>query len=303
MKQFFLLAILLIPFVFAAAPPSAAFPKEVLFFDKLNPDEIQIKLVENDEIRITKIGLTTNELAQRSRITVQAMPDCPENAPYQTNLLQCFFTSSQNLDGKIKQIEIYFKVPREWIEANKYAGVELKRYSYSWNENGILAEWKDLETKIEKENEEYVHYVAFSDDVEYFSIVGSRLENEFYVKEIKEDINENQPKEINYQVPIITEKPKQMDESFYDNEISGASITEISTPANAISLLLLIVLTASLTSIPFMNNKKEETHFEKLTKYIETSTLDEERIVEKLKMHGWEDWQIDLAFKEINERE
>lgn len=301
-----LLILLLIPFVFAAAPPSAAFPKVTLFFDRLNADENQIKLVENNEIRITSIGVTTNEEALRSRITVQAMPDCPENAPYQTNLLQCFFTSSQNMDGKIKQIEIYFKVPREWVEINNYKGVELKRYSYSWNEGGLLAEWKDLETKFVKEDENYNYYVAYSDDVEYFSIIGVDYANEIYVEkeQVKtEEIVIETPVEEKNEIPAVQEKPKSMDNSFYASPITGAAIVEIPKTKDAIPLLMLIVIAATLVSLPFANNKEDDTHFSKLVEYIETSNLDEERIVEKLKMHDWEDWQIDLAFKEINERD
>jgi len=294
-KTILLLIILIVPFVFAAAPPSAAFPKEILFFDRLNADELQVKTIENEEIRITSIGLITNQQALRSRIIVQAMPDCPENAPYQTGLLQCFFISQQNLNEKVKELQIHFKVPKEWVERNSYSSVELKRYSYTWNKenSGVLGEWKVLETTKEKEDENYIYYSAYSDGIEYFSIVG--MKNGFNAIAAKKEVVTEEPKYDE------NEEQTKNEETYSENQITGNfAINQEISKSYAILIIFGIVVMAGITALPFTINK--ETHFEKLVSYIENSKHDEEATINKLVEAGWEEWQIELALKEMENR-
>ena len=285
MKKLALIALLLllIPITFALV-----FPKEVVFFDKLIPNNEQTKLISNENILFTKFSITSNTNISRARITIQAMPDCPENAPYQENVLQCFYISGFEFnDEQISNTKISFNVPKEWIKANNYDKIELRRYSYSWNENvhGKLSGWKPLETKLEKEEETFNHYTAFADGVNYFSIVG--IKKEAIIPRLKEV---SIPAITADAVRIITKKNKV--------NTPEKKIDSQNTKKKYPAWLPALFLSLSLGLIIFTPKLGKRTPFEQLTNYIKTSNHNEHRIKYLLKSNGWEDWQINLAFEE-----
>lgn len=274
-----ILSLIVISSAFASF--TTIFPKQVVFFDKLTPNSEQIKSINNPEILFTSLGITSNTNISRARITVQAMPDCPENAPYQENVLQCFYISGFEFDDdQVSNAEISFKVPKEWIEANNYNEIELRRYSYSWNENmhGELGEWQPLPTRLEKENNDYNQYTAYSDGINYFSIVG--LQKEIVVPNLKEV---NIPTITAQVVKLIPEKEE-----------------AIKKPADfsLIPALLLSVIMLSIIIVPKIN-EKDDTPFAQLTDYIKNTESPEETTRRILRLNGWEDWQINLAINEV----
>jgi len=274
------LSLILISSVFA----SLLFPKEVIFFDKLAPNDEQTKLISNEDILFTKFSITANTNISRARITIQAMPDCPENAPYQENVLQCFYISGFEFgDEQISSVKISFKVPKDWIEANDYDNIELRRYSYSWNENvhGKLSGWEPLSTKLEKEYETFSQYASSADGMNYFSIVG--IEKEIIIPELKE---------VN--IPAITADAIRIIPRIIPKKKIEAENTENENPAWLPALLL--SLTMGL--IIFTPKLEKETPFWQLTDYIRNSSEPEHKIKNVLKSNGWEDWQIKLAMNE-----
>lgn len=275
-----ILSLILLSSAFASF--STMFPKEIVFFDKLSPNNEQTKLINNPEILFTSLGITTNTNISRARITIQAMPDCPENAPYQENVLQCFYISGFEFnDEQVSNTKISFKVPKQWMEENDYRKdeLELRRYSYSWNENvhGKLSDWKPLITKLNKEDETYYHYTALSDGINYFSIVGN-----------KKKINISEIPRI--ETPAITAQaimliPEKEEQPKKDLNFSWV-------PALFLFLtMILITFTSKLT-------EKEETSFSQLTDYVKNTESPEDTTRRILRLNGWEDWQINLAMNE-----
>ncbi len=275
-----ILIFLFIPLASASYAPSSSFPKETLFFDRLVANNEQIKLINNEEILFTSIGITTNQDITRARIIVQAMPDCPENAPYQKNVLQCFFVSSNFNEDNITNLEIIFKVPKEWIKANNFDKntLQLKRYSYSWNENmhGKLSNWKSEKTSLENEDENYYYYKTISDGIDYFSIVGIEKQNKASSNKITTNAiigNDDQSIEIIKSVH--------------------------NTSSNYILIFLIgIGLMITVTSIPKSTLQKNQSTFQILSTYIKSSDMEEKMIKHELKKAGWQEWQIQLAFNE-----
>ncbi|MEK6887153.1 MAG: PGF-pre-PGF domain-containing protein [Nanoarchaeota archaeon] len=274
----FVMLLLLIPLASALV-----FPKETLFFDRLVANNEQIKLINNEDILFTSVGITVNKDVTRARITVQAMPDCPENAPYQENVLQCFYISGFEFKNEqVAHTKISFKVPKEWIEANNYDKIELRRYSYSWNANvhGKFSSWKPLITNFEKETNDYNQYTAFSDGINYFSIVG--IEKEIIIPTLKEV---NMLKISSNAVRIIPKK-----------EVTGENTN---VESKNFSWLPSLFLSLTMLLVIFTPKFEKETPFEQLTNYIKNSNHTEHRLKYVLKSNGWEDWQIKLAFEEV----
>lgn len=270
------------------------FPKETLFFDRLAANDLQTKIIENPEIKITSIGVQTNKDVTRARIIVQAMPDCPENAPYQTNVLQCFYISMQNFDDNdVSKGEISFNVPKEWMTANSYDKnkLELRRYSYSWNDNGKLSTWKPTEISLQSENENNYNYKAVSDGFSYFSIVGNEKTNEITADVVKEELVTEQPTE---EITPVEEKPAVIETS------EQPDVTKTKTWFYILGLAVLSVV-VSLTPAIIMP-KEPKTPFEQLTSYIKNTKASGEIIRNNLKEAGWQDWQIDLGFKEVKRK-
>ncbi len=286
-KILLIILLILIPGTFA----SLVFPREVVFFDKLVPNDEQTKLINNENILFTKFSITANTNISRARITIQAMPDCPENAPYQENVLQCFYISGFEFnDEQVLSTKISFKVPKEWIEINDYEGIELRRYSYSWNENihGILSNWKSLTTKLEikleNESKTFNQYVAVSDGINYFSIVG--VNKEIIIPKLKDAAI---PKITADAIRIIPKK----------NEAKNGIKAEIkNTENNNPAWLPALFLFLAMGLIIFTSKLEKETQFEQLTDYIKNSSESEQRTKCVLKSNGWEDWQIKLAIDE-----
>jgi PGF-pre-PGF domain-containing protein len=273
MKKILIVILLLIPLVYA----QPVFPKEVVFFDKLVANQEQIKLIDNPEILFTKLGMTTNTNISRARITVQAMSDCPEIAPYQENVLQCFYINGFEFsDKQISKTEISFKVPKKWIEANSYNKIELRRYSYSWNRDGTLSTWKPSSIRLDGEDDENYLYTASSDGMYYFSIVGVKVEP---VKEITASVvKENTEKTAKQELKFIPLNPKK--ESYL-----------------WVPVLVLTLITLLTFSIP-----QKETLFQELTDYVRFEDKPAHEIRNILKNKGWNEWQIDLAFREARKR-
>jgi PGF-pre-PGF domain-containing protein len=269
---------LLLPSVFALV-----FPKETLFFDRLNQD-IQVKLIDNEEILFMSLGISTIKDITRARITVQAMPDCPENAPYQANVLQCFFITAQQFgDEEIKEAEITFSVPKEWISANNYNSVELRRYSYAWNENlhGTLSRWKALKTNLVNEDQKYAYFKAESDGIYYFSIVG-----------VKNAVNYFENKIIEDEGTLDEDEAERNSNEITANVVKEAVIEAPKTPNYSWFFLLVFA------TILMLSSAIKQSPFEQLTDYIRESKTSEEETRSKLKEAGWEDWQIELGFNE-----
>lgn len=256
------------------------FPKETLFFDRLSANDEQVKLINNPEILFTKLGITTKENVTRAKITVQAMPDCPENAPYQNNVLQCFYISMLNInDGNIIKSRISFKVPKEWLKSNDYDenNIELRRYSYSWNDNGKLSQWKKSVIEKEDEDDNYCYFNAAAEGLSYFSIVG-----------VEKTVIETPQNKI---VGKAVEEPK---------EKQKEPVIEVPEPEPKnlfVYLLILILLGYPILLVKYLGNP-ESTAFEKLTDYIRNSKGPYEDTANALKQAGWEDWQINLGFRE-----
>ncbi len=308
MKKEALLLVLLLVIPLASA---LIFPKEVLFFDKLSTN-MQTKLVDNQEILFTKLGIATKEDVTRAKITVQAMPDCPENAPYQTDVLQCFAVTALNMGEKeLLDAEISFKVPKGWVNANNYDknAIQLRRYSYAWNNNS--SQWKILQTILEGEDEKDYHYSATADGFSYFSIVGGKKTEEQKSNDaaINNQVSANQE-----QSEEIQESPKQ------EKNIEDTQETPIqespkfialksSQPKNNFSYWWIFIATLVLSSIvllpvlPRISNNKPLSPFEQLTTYIHTQkNTPEDEIKKKLLGVGWQEWQINIAFDAIKKR-
>jgi len=293
------------------------FPKEIVYFDKLVANNRQIKLldtvgypstpiyVSGSFAVFTRMGVTTNTDVTRVRITVQAMSDCPEDAPKQTHVLRCFSVSTFNLGtNEVSSSEISFKVLKELIKANNYSenAVQLRRYSYSWNRDGKLEKWRIAETTLEYESEYYYHYRAISDGFSFFSIVGtyekeevnSEIENnEEEINANNEILNEVEILEAAVVEEILQEEPRQV--------IEEPKIAKNIFAFERISLIAVVLVSVfiSLVILPRNTKPKDETPFEQLVSYIRSSNLSEEEIKEKLKEIGWEDQQIDLALNEV----
>lgn len=274
-------SLLLIPL--ASATYTTVFPKEILFFDRLIANNEQTKIISNEDILFTSIGITTNQDVTRARITVQAMPDCPENAPYQANVLQCFFVSSNFDEDMITNMDITFKVLKSWMRANGLDSIELRRYSYSWNNNmqGKLSQWRPLQTTKIGEDNDFSMYTSLSDGIDYFSIVG--------IKTVTQP-KSNQITAQAVQIPK-QEQPKQV-------------IVQINTTKPNYSWMFVVIAAITATMISFIPNitKKQSSEFRQLTNYIKTSKESEDYIKNSLRKAGWEDWQIGLAFNESKKK-
>lgn len=299
MKRVLLLGIFVLAFVAAAmaqSPPSSTFPKEQAYFDRINADEQNIMLLNDSEILFTKIAFTLNKDATRARLTVQAMPDCPENAPTQPRTLQCFFVSSQSFDqdADVKNSTIYFKVPKSWLDANRYdpISIDLNRYSYSWNVGANLSDWRKLDTSLEDEDGSYAYYSATADGFSYFSITsdGSStiVKNETAAAETSPAIE--QP----FSEPVQTHK--------YSLETAASS--RWSVDGRLVTIIVLVLLAIIVFRLRYSEHltKPEPTHEEKHLEYL-TDTIYHfikagyrpEMIKDELKRSGWKEWMIDFA--------
>jgi len=267
------LGLVILSLILISSALALVFPKETLFFYRLSQQE-QIKLINNPEILVTGIGAATTEDVTRAKITVQAMPDCPENAPYQENVLQCFYVSSNFDEKNIQSTKILFKVPKIWMKTNSYNKIELRRYSYSWNINGNIVSWKSLKTNFEIEDSEYYHYVAYSDGLDYFSIIG-----------LKEKIN----------VPLITTAAIRNVLREQNTEIPESNGTNFFV---YLPILAVICLCIFVYRPIFKETEIEKTKFEQLSRYIKNSKKSEDELRSELNKIGWEDWQINLGLIE-----
>ena len=292
-KQFLLILLLLVPLAFALV-----FPKETIYFDRISPNYKQVGVVYDPEILITSIGIIMNTNATRARITVQAMPDCPENAPYQIDVLQCFFITTFNIEeDNITSTEISFKVPREWVVANNYDKneIELRRYSYSWNSGGVLSTWKELQTNLTEENENFYRYTAQGDGFDYFSIAGTlKAQPIVEVQELAPAVEEERPEEII--VPIVETK-----EVVIETPAPKPTLSSYEWVSIAVIALLSLILTLMVPR--HQPTLQQQSHFEKLIKYVQSAKdKSEDEIMKKLQDAGWEDWQITLALNEVRRK-
>ena len=298
MKRVLLLGILFLGLIAAAmaqSPPSSTFPKATQFYDKINADEQTVMLINDSNILFSKITFTLNKSATRARLIVQAMPDCPENAPNQPSVLQCFFVSSSNFEsGDVKSATIDFKVSKAWLDANKFdkSSIDLKRYSYSWNVGGQLSEWKKLDTFLENGSGDYAYYSSDSDGIDYFSIVSDGT-----LQTSQDNVLETAP---TVEQPFTNQSVETHKYSIETAVTSNKWLID----GRLVTVLVLMLLAIFVFRLRYSEHlvKPEQTHEEKHLEYL-TDTVEHfakagyshMMIKNELKRAGWPEWMIDFA--------
>lgn len=297
MKRVLLLGIMILGLMaatYAQPTPSSTFPKETAYFDKINANEPAVMLINDSEILFNKIIFTLNKETTRARLTVQAMPDCPENAPQQPKVLQCFFVSSNFESEDVSSASMYFKVSKVWLEANKFdpISMELRRYSYSWNSGGQLSEWKILDTFLDSEDDNYVYYSSDSDGIDYFSIVSDGTPAMLQDDGLETVSTVEQPATVQ---PAETHK-------YSLGTAAGGNKWLID--GRLVTILVLVLLAIFVYKLKYSEHltKPEPTHEERHLEYL-TDTVEHlskagysnMMIKSELKRAGWKDWMIDFA--------
>lgn len=292
MKKLLLLGIVLLLAASVMAVPSGLFPKAQAYFDRIAADDPVVMVISNPDILFTQTGLTLNTEITRAKITVQAMPDCPENAPYQTNTLQCFYISSDKIDDEhIKMGFIKFKVPKYWIEANGYDSnkVQLKRYNYAWNDGGKLSEWKKQPTTFDNEDSDYAYYTTTTDGLYYFSITAEKA----------------RPVVLQRSEPIVGQVVREPAPETYKYSLGSGSGKILDK--NLLTLLAMVLVAIVLFTLQYSEHltKPEPSAAEKTlsdlteeVKFMLGHGYPPALIREELKAKNMPDWIIDYAFVE-----
>ena len=154
--------------------------------------------ITRQTIPMTSIKIKVKESATDVRITVTAKEEKPESIPQEPKtragtarkVYKYIEINHTNLEGKIEEATLQFKVPNAWIANNSYNNTHIILQRYT----GFT--WKELPTEILRETEVNTYYNATTKRFSIFAIS---------VKELGEESVEPEPEELQLNESVVVE--------------------------------------------------------------------------------------------------
>lgn len=171
--------------------------------------------VSNGEIGITEVSFNSRRDLYGVWLEVEKKESLPNNIKQFKNKVYRYLEISKSLafkEGDIVDPIIKFKVLSSWLDENELnkQGISLFRY--------VNEEWKELETIIDKEQGDYIHYNAKTPGFSYF-IIG-KSDKQIQVKEPETKEEKNLPVEK----PKITKDVKEIKQPAKENKLLGIAL-------------------------------------------------------------------------------
>ncbi len=121
-----------------------------------------------DEWVIYKLVLHSNQTIREGKIVLSKIEpyqlwEVPELSNTDWKIYKYIKIDTENIEGKLNSVVIYFSVSKEWMSENSVSTISLWRY-----ENG----WRKLDTEMVGETSDRVNYKATFGGFSYFAIAG-----------------------------------------------------------------------------------------------------------------------------------
>lgn len=253
-------------------------------------DYIAAKTKKEVDINDKELALTKTELTTKNSVSNVTIKIAKKDLNLVENAYQYFQIDHDNLqDDDIYMVEVEFKVDNSWLKDRDKNSVRL-----NWYKHNV---WKELETTLTAETDNYTYYRALSPGLSLFAITAkaaSQLSQEKPIQILNPETN----------TTLVT--PNKCPELPQPEQVPVEQSKE--KPASTAHSNIYLVLAAVMLVLAFyviIELRSWSKHLARLEHYINKRMSmghPEEDIATKLKEHGWPDHTIHYHIKRARKR-
>ncbi len=162
-------------------------PQDGKVFEVVEPDQLYVFNIKNDDLSLTKVSFMINREAKNGGVTIYSLQNSPDKIPELDvnttyDLIEVKYSGFVPHDTTKFMYE--FKVAKDWLESNSIPRNAIALHTY----NRVLDLWEVTPTKVESDDDEFVYFSAGDDEGVHYLFIGKMIEG--YDTSMAEDVEE-----------------------------------------------------------------------------------------------------------------